>query len=159
MEYHLNPDRLPKPIQAEESSRGKFKIFLGYAAGVGKTYAMLEAAHQRKEQGIDVVVGYVETHKLIKTEELLEGLEVLPRKQVEYQNVVLPELDVDAVLKRLPQLILVDELAHTNAPGSRHRKRYQDAEEILEAGIDVYTTFNIQHLESLNEEIRRITGV
>lgn len=159
MEYHLNPDRLPKPIQAEESSRGKFKIFLGYAAGVGKTYAMLEAAHQRKEQGIDVVVGYVETHKLIKTEELLEGLEVLPRKQVEYQNVVLPELDVDAVLKRLPQLILVDELAHTNAPGSRHRKRYQDAEEILEAGIDVYTTFNIQHLESLNDIVAQVTGI
>ena len=123
-------DRLLKPIQAEEAKRGKLKIFLGYAAGVGKTYAMLEAAHQRKDQGIDVVVGYVETHKRIETEELLERLEVLPRKQVEYQNVVAPELDVDAVLQRHPPLVLVDELAHTNAPGSRHPKRYQDVEEI-----------------------------
>ena len=159
MEHHLNPDRLPKPIQAEESSRGKLRIFLGYAAGVGKTYAMLEAAHQRRDQAIDVVVGYVETHKRIETEELLEGLEVLPRKQVEYHNVVLPELDVDAVLQRHPQLVLVDELAHTNAPVSRHPKRYQDVEEILDAGIDIYTTFNIQHLESLNDIVAQVTGV
>src|SRR5574341_759358 len=159
MEHRPDPDKLLKHIQAEETSRGKLKVFLGYAAGVGKTYAMLEAAHQRKEQGIDVVVGYVETHKRIETEELLKGLEVLPRKRVEYHNVVLLELDVDAVLKRRPQLVLVDEFAHTNAPGSRHPKRYQDVEEILEAGIDVYTTFNIQHLESLNDIVAQVTGV
>ncbi|HLO32132.1 MAG TPA: sensor histidine kinase KdpD [Anaerolineales bacterium] len=156
-----DPDELLKQIQAEERARkrGTLKIFLGYAAGVGKTYAMLEAAHQRKAQGIDVVVGYVETHKRIETEAKLEGLDVLPRKQVEYHNVVLPELDVDAVFKRRPQLVLVDEFAHTNAPGSRHPKRYQDVEEILGAGIDVYTTFNIQHLESLNDVVAQVTGV
>jgi two-component system sensor histidine kinase KdpD len=159
MEHRPDPDELLKQIQAEESNRGKLKIFLGYAAGVGKTYAMLEAAHQRRAQGIDVAVGYVETHKRIETEELLEGLEVLARKQVEYHNVVLPELDVDAVLQRNPQLVLVDELAHTNAPGSRHPKRYQDVEEILDAGIDIYTTFNIQHLESLNDIVAQVTGV
>jgi two-component system sensor histidine kinase KdpD len=154
-----DPDELLKNLQAEERGRGKLKIFLGYAAGVGKTYAMLEAAYQRKAQGIDVVVGYVETHKRIETEELVEGLEVLPRKQVEYHHVTLPELDVDAVLARRPQLVLVDEFAHTNAPGSRHPKRYQDVEEILDAGIDVYTTLNIQHLESLNDVVAQVTGV
>ena len=159
MEHRPDPDELLKHVQAEESSRGKLKIFLGYAAGVGKTYAMLEAAHQRKTQGIDVVVGYIETHKRIETEELLEGLEVLLRQQVEYHNVVLSELDVDAVVIRRPQLVLVDEFAHTNAPGSRHPKRYQDVEEILDAGIDVYTTFNIQHLESLNDVVAQVTGV
>src|SRR5512139_2769050 len=123
MESRPDPDELLKNLKAEDRSRGKLKIFLGYAAGVGKTYAMLEAAYQRKEQGIDVVVGYVETHKRIKTEELLEGLEVLPRKQVEYHHVTLSELDVDTVLKRMPQLVLVDEFAHTNAPSLRHPKR------------------------------------
>lgn len=159
MEYRPDPDELVKHAQAEEGKRGKLKIFLGYAAGVGKTYAMLEAAYQRKEQGIDVVVGYVETHKRIETEDLLEGLEVLPRKPVEYHHVTLSELDVDAVLKRHPQLVLVDEFAHTNAPGSRHPKRYQDVEEILDARIDVYTTLNIQHLESLNDVVAQVTGV
>ena len=159
MEHRPDPDELLKHIQAEESGRGKLKIFLGYAAGVGKTYAMLEAAHQRKVRGMDVVIGYVETHKRMETEDLLEGLEILPRKQVEYHNVLLPELDVDAVLKRSPQLVLVDEFAHTNAPGLRHPKRYQDVEEILDAGIDVYTTFNIQHLESLNDVVAQVTGV
>ncbi|MBI5965074.1 MAG: sensor histidine kinase KdpD [Chloroflexi bacterium] len=159
MEQRPDPDALLKQIQSEEPSRGKLKIFLGYVAGVGKTYAMLEAAHQRKEQGIDIVVGYVETHKRVETEGLVSGLEVLPRKQIEYHNVSLPELDVDAVLKRLPQLVLVDEFAHTNAPGSRHPKRYLDVEEILDAGIDVYTTLNIQHLESLNDVVAQVTGV
>lgn len=154
-----DPDELLKNLQAEEPSRGKLKIFLGYAAGVGKTYAMLEAAHQRKEQGIDVAVGYVETHKRAETDALIEGLEVLPRKHVAYHNVTLFELDVDAVLERRPQLVLVDEFAHTNAPGSRHPKRYQDVEEILDAGIDVYTTLNIQHLESLNDVVAQVTGV
>jgi len=159
MEHRPDPDELLKHVQAEEPSRGKLKIFLGYVAGVGKTYAMLEAAHQRKTQGIDVVVGYIETHKRTETEELVEGLEVLPRTRVEYHNVALPELDVDAVLKRRPALVLVDEFAHTNAPGSRHPKRYLDVEEILDAGIDVYTTLNIQHLESLNDIVAQVTGV
>ncbi|GAB1471677.1 sensor histidine kinase KdpD [Chloroflexota bacterium] len=159
MEHRPDPDELLKHVQAEEQQRGKLKIFLGYVAGVGKTYAMLEAAHQRKEQGVDVVVGYVETHKRVETEELVEGLEVLPRKQVEYHHVALPELDVDAVLSRRPKLVLVDEFAHTNAPGSRHPKRYLDVEEILDAGIDVYTTLNIQHLESLNDVVTQVTGV
>ena len=157
--YRPDPDELLKNIQAEETRRGRLKIFLGYVAGVGKTYAMLEAAHQRKAQGVDVVVGYIETHKRAETEELVEGLEVLPRKLVEYRGVTLPEMDVDAILARHPQLVLVDEFAHTNAPGSRHPKRYQDVEEILDAGIDVYTTLNIQHLESLNDIVAQVTGV
>lgn len=159
MNNRPDPDELLKNIQAEEGKRGRLKIFLGYVAGVGKTYAMLEAAHQRKAQGVDVVVGYIETHKRIETEELVEGLEVLPRKQVEYHNVSLPEMDVDGVIARRPQLVLVDEFAHTNAPGSRHPKRFQDVQEILAAGIDVYTTLNIQHLESLNDIVAQVTGV
>jgi len=159
MEHRPDPDELLKHVQAEEQQRGKLKIFLGYVAGVGKTYAMLEAAHQRKMQGIDVVVGYVETHERAETEELVEGLESLPRKQVEYHKVTLYELDVDAVLNRRPKLVLVDEFAHTNAPGSRHPKRYFDVEEFLDAGIDVYTTLNIQHLESLNDVVAQVTGV
>jgi two-component system sensor histidine kinase KdpD len=161
MEQRPDPDELLKQAQAEEQAakRGKLKIFLGYVAGVGKTYAMLEAAHQRKVQGIDVVVGYVETHKRAETEELVEGLDVLPRKQVEYRGVALPEMDVDEVIKRHPKIVLVDEFAHTNAPGSRHPKRYLDVEEILDAGIDVYTTLNIQHLESLNDVVAQVTGV
>ena len=159
MKHRPDPDELLKHAQSEQSSRGKLKIFLGYAAGVGKTYAMLEAAHQRKVQGIDVIVGYVETHKRTETEELVEGLDVLPRKQVEYRGVSLPEMDVDEVIKRHPAILLVDEFAHTNAPGSRHPKRYLDVEEILDAGIDVYTTLNIQHLESLNDVVAQVTGV
>ena len=161
MEHRPDPDELLKRAQAEEQAakRGKLKIFLGYAAGVGKTYAMLEAAHQRKIQGIDIVVGYVETHKRAETEGLVDGLDVLPRKQVEYHNVTLPEMDVDTVIKRRPAIVLVDEFAHTNAPGSRHPKRYLDVEEILDAGIDVYTTLNIQHLESLNDIVAQVTGV
>lgn len=159
MEHRPEPDALLKQVQSEEPGRGKLKIFLGYVAGVGKTYAMLEAAHQRKVQGVDVVVGYVETHKRAETDELVEGLDVLPRKQVEYRGVPLPEMDVDAVIKRHPAIVLVDEFAHTNAPGSRHPKRYLDVEEILDAGIDVYTTLNIQHLESLNDIVAQVTGV
>ena len=156
-----NPDELLARIQAEEQqhARGKLKIFLGYAAGVGKTYAMLEAAHQRKEEGIDLVVAYVETHGRVETEAMLQDLAIIPRKQVEYRSVTLPEMDVDAVLARRPQLALVDELAHTNAPGSRHPKRYQDVQELLEAGIDVYVTLNVQHIESLNDAVAQITGV
>ncbi|MCM0081324.1 sensor histidine kinase KdpD [Geomonas sp. Red32] len=156
-----SPETFLKVAQAEEAQKGvaKLKIFLGYAAGVGKTYSMLEAAHQRKREGRDVVVAYVESHGRSDTDLLLEGLEVLPKGGIEYQGVVLPELDLDAVLARKPQLALVDELAHTNAPGSRHEKRWQDVEEILSAGIDVYTTVNIQHFESLNDVVSQITGV
>ncbi|MBE7471085.1 MAG: sensor histidine kinase KdpD [Anaerolineae bacterium] len=156
-----SPEALLAYAQAEEQqqTRGKLKIFLGYVAGVGKTYAMLGAAHQRRAESIDVVVGYAETHGRVETEELLAGLEIIPRQQVAYRGVTLPEMDMDAVLARRPQLALVDELAHTNAPGSRHPKRYQDVEELLAAGIDVYTTLNIQHLESLNDVVAQITGV
>lgn len=160
-DFRSDPDALLARVQreAQRQPRGRLKVFLGYAAGVGKTYAMLEAAHQRLEGGVDVVVGYVETHGRIETEARLTGLEVLPRMRVPYRGIQLTELDVDAVLARRPQLALIDELAHTNVPGLRHPKRYQDVEELLAAGIDVYTTLNIQHLESLNDVITQITGV
>jgi len=156
-----DPDELLARLEEEEQqqTRGKLKIFLGYVAGVGKTYAMLEAAHQRKEEGVDVVAGYVETHGRKETEALVMGLEVLPRRQIEYRATNLSDMDLDAVLARRPQLVLVDELAHTNAPGLRHPKRYQDVEEILDAGINVYTTVNIQHLESLKDVVQQITGI
>ena len=159
MKSRPDPDELLRNIGSEETQRGELKIFLGYAAGVGKTFAMLEAAHQRKAQGVDVAVGYIETHQRVETEALLESLEVLPRRAVEYHNVILQELDVDAVLKRNPALVLIDEFAHSNPPGSRHPKRYQDVQEILDAGIDVYTTLNIQHLESLNDIVAQVTDV
>ncbi len=156
-----DPDTLLAHVQGEERQkhRGKLKIFLGYIAGVGKTYEMLKAAHLRKNEGIDVQVGYVETHGRPETEALLLGLTVIPRKEVKYRDITIPEMDLDAVLAIRPRLALVDELAHTNAPGSRHPKRYQDIEELLDAGIDVYTTLNIQHLESLNDVVAQITGV
>lgn len=156
-----DPDLLLAQVQAEDerAERGKLKIFLGYAAGVGKTYAMLEAAHHRVETGVDVVIAYIETHKRAETEALVEGLEIIPRALLDYRGTHLQEMDLDAVLARKPQLALVDELAHTNAPGSRHPKRYQDVEELLEAGIDVYSTLNIQHIESLNDVVAQITGV
>jgi two-component system, OmpR family, sensor histidine kinase KdpD len=159
-ESRPNPDELLARITAEEEppKRGALKIFLGYAAGVGKTYTMLEAAHQRQKE-IDVVVAYIETHGRAETESLLKGLEVIPRMQLEYQGLTLSEMDLDAVLKRHPHLALVDELAHTNTPNSRHLKRYQDVEELLEAGIDVYTTLNVQHIESLRDVVAQITGV
>jgi two-component system sensor histidine kinase KdpD len=156
-----DPDELLSHVQADErqQARGKLKIFFGYAAGVGKTYAMLEAAHQRLAEGVAVVAGYVETHGRPETDALLAGLETLPPAQVEYRGRQWPELDVDAVLARRPALALVDELAHSNVPGSRHARRYQDVDEILAAGIDVYTTLNVQHLESLNDAVAQITGV
>jgi two-component system sensor histidine kinase KdpD len=156
-----SPEAMLKLAQAEEvtAELGKLKIFLGYAAGVGKTYGMLEAARQRKKDGRDVVAGYVESHGRAETDVLLEGLEVLPRKEIRYMEVALQEMDIDAILARKPQIVLVDELAHSNAPGSRHEKRWQDVEEILEAGIDVYTTVNIQHFESLNDVVAQITGI
>ena len=155
-----NPDEILALAKAEEEQkkRGKLKIFLGYAAGVGKTYTMLEAA-RHLEGKIDVAVAYIETHGRIETEALLEGLELIPRKQIEYRGVTLTEMDLDAILVRQPMLALVDELAHTNAEGSRHPKRYQDVEELLDAGIDVYTTLNVQHIESLRNLVMQITGI
>ena len=139
--------------------QGKLKIFFGYAAGVGKTYAMLEAAHEAQKEGVDVVVGYVERHTRPDTLALLEGLEILPQKELDYHGIKLKEFDLDESLRRKPALLLVDELAHSNAQGSRHTKRYQDIEELLRSGIDVYTSMNVQHLESLNDLVSSITGV
>lgn len=141
------------------SSHGRLKIFFGYAAGVGKTYAMLEAAHQAQKEGVDVVVGYVEQHARPDTLALLDGLEVLPCQVIDYRGIKLKEFDLDGALRRKPALILVDELAHNNAQGCRHTKRYQDVEELLQAGINVYTTVNVQHLESLNDLVCSITGI
>ncbi len=155
-----SPDELLARVKVEEEEKvhGKLKIFLGYAPGVGKTYTMLEAARQRKKE-TDVVVAYIETHGRAETESLLNGLEIIPRREVEYRGIKLSEMDVDAALARHPKLALVDELAHENAPGSRHVKRYQDIEELLEAGIDVYTTLNVQHIESARDVVAQITGV
>ncbi|MGW5053874.1 ATP-binding protein [Actinokineospora sp. NPDC004072] len=139
--------------------RGELRIYLGAAPGVGKTFAMLGEAHRRRERGTDIVVGYVETHGRARTAELLDGLEVLPRAWRGHRGVDLPEMDVDAVLARAPEVAVVDELAHTNAPGSRNAKRWQDVDELLEAGIDVLSTVNVQHLESLNDVVERITGI
>jgi two-component system sensor histidine kinase KdpD len=154
------PDEVLARIKAEgkQRKRGRLKIFLGYAAGVGKTYTMLDTALQQGKE-LDLVVAYVETHGRVETEALLEGLEIIPRRQVQYRGVSLTEMDLDAVLARRPQLALVDELAHTNAPDSRHPKRYQDVEELLEAGIDVYTTLNVQHIESLQSTVAQMSGV
>ncbi|MBL6749162.1 MAG: sensor histidine kinase KdpD [Nevskia sp.] len=145
--------------EAHREKRGKLKIFLGAAPGVGKTYEMLLAARKKRADGVDVAVGVVETHGRKETEALLEGLELVPRKAVDYKGRTLSEMDIDAILKRRPQLVLVDELAHTNAEGCRHPKRYQDVEELLAAGLDVYSTLNIQHIESLNDVVARITHV
>ncbi len=154
-----DPDALLKEVQRVEAKRGRLKIFLGYSPGVGKTYAMLNEAHVLKRRGEDVVVGIAETHGRSETETLLKNLEIIPRRSVEYQGIVLGELDLDAILSRRPAMVLVDELAHTNAPGSRHPKRYQDVEELLDKGIDVYTTLNVQHFESLNDVVEKITGI
>ncbi len=156
-----DPDALLSAIkQADiQQQRGKLTVFLGMCAGVGKTYSMLRTAQQRKTEGLDVVVALVETHGRKETENLLAGLTVIPTKSLEYHSITLREMDIDAVLQRKPQLVLVDELAHTNAPGSRHPKRYQDVLELLDAGIDVYTTLNVQHIESRVDVVRQITGI
>lgn len=156
-----NPDELLARVVKEESlsQRGRLRIFFGYAAGVGKTYAMLSAARRERKAGTDVVVGYVEPHGRRETEALLEGLEAIPTRDMPYRGVTLREFDLDAALARHPQLVLVDELAHNNVEGSRHTKRWQDVDELLAAGIDVWTTLNVQHLESLNDVIAQITNV
>jgi two-component system sensor histidine kinase KdpD len=155
------PESLLAIAQQEEAAkqRGKLTIYFGAAPGVGKTYSMLYDARIRQQEGIDVVAGYVEPHGRAETETLLEGLEIIPPVVTDYKGVLLKEIDLDNVLARRPQLVLVDELAHTNAPNSRHTKRYEDVEELLNAGIDVYTTLNVQHLESVNDIVFRITGV
>src|SRR5579871_1025193 len=160
-ENRPDPDVLLATIQREEArqQRGKLKIFFGATAGVGKTFAMLESAQTLIAQGIDIVVGYVETHKRAETEALLENLEIIPRQKVEYRGTTLDEMDLDAILTRKPDLVLVDELAHTNVPGVRHTKRYQDVLEILDAGISVWTTVNVQHVESRADTVRQITGI
>ncbi|MGE0120063.1 MAG: DUF4118 domain-containing protein [Dongiaceae bacterium] len=156
-------DTRPSPeallAEAAREGRGKLKIFLGAAPGVGKTYEMLQSARRRKTEGVDVVIGVVETHGRQETEALLDGLEAVPCRRLTYEGRTLSEMDIDAILARRPQLVLVDELAHTNAPGSRHPKRYLDVQELLAAGIDVYTTVNIQHVESLNDIVAQITHV
>jgi len=156
-------DNRPSPdallAEAQREGRGRLKIFLGAAPGVGKTYAMLQAAHDRVREGQDVVAGVVETHRRRETEALVAGIEVLPQRQVDYRGRVFLELDLDALLQRRPKIALIDELAHTNIPGSRHVKRWQDIDELLGAGIDVYSTLNIQHLESINDVVEQISGV
>jgi two-component system, OmpR family, sensor histidine kinase KdpD len=156
-----DPAKLLAKLQEEEASalKGKLKIFFGAAAGVGKTYAMLESAQRLNREGIDILIGCVVTHGRLETENLVQGLKQIEPKVIDYRGSLLNELDIDAVLSRKPKVILIDELAHTNAPGSRHEKRWQDVEELLAAGIDVHTTVNVQHLESANDIVAKITGI
>jgi two-component system sensor histidine kinase KdpD len=158
--YRADPDVLLAAIekQAAAQRRGRLKVFLGMSAGVGKTYAMLEAAHRAQREGVEVIIGYVETHSRRETDALVIGLPMAPRRKVEYRGITLEEMDIDAVLARHSQLALIDELAHTNAPGSRHTKRYQDVAELLDAGISVYTTLNVQHIESRADTVRQVSG-
>src|SRR5271163_2325084 len=158
-DHRPSPEALLEAARREERRVGKLRIFVGAAPGVGKTYEMLQQAHARKKDGYDVVIGIVETHGRHDTEALLEGLEIVPRRRVEYKGQWLEEMDLDAIIARRPQIVLVDELAHTNAEGSRHPKRYLDVEELMGRGIDVYTTVNIQHIESLNDVVAQITHV
>ncbi|MBU6459158.1 MAG: sensor histidine kinase KdpD [Bradyrhizobium sp.] len=154
-----SPDALLETARRENDTAGRLKIFVGAAPGVGKTWEMLQSAHARRKAGVDVVIGAVETHGRTETEALLQGLEIVPRKRVSYKDQILEEMDLDALIARRPQIALVDELAHSNAPGSRHPKRYLDVEELLSRGIDVYTAVNIQHIESLNDVVAQITHV
>jgi Osmosensitive K+ channel histidine kinase len=157
-EQRPSPEALLEAARRENGG-GRLKIFLGAAPGVGKTYEMLQSAHAKVKAGVDVVVGVVETHGRLETQALLHGLEILPRKALAYKGQTLDEMDLDGLLARRPKLAIVDELAHTNAPGSRHPKRYMDVEELLDNGIDVYTAVNIQHIESLNDVVAQITRV
>src|SRR5271168_3039375 len=155
--FRPDPDALL--VEARRQGRGRLKVYLGMAPGVGKTFEMLSAGRRRLDEGVDVVVGVVETHGRKETEALTEGLEVMPRQPIEYRGRQLMEFDLDSALARRPALLLVDEYAHSNAPGSRHPKRWQDVEELLAAGINVWTTLNVQHLDSLVDVVWRITGV
>src|SRR3954447_7351643 len=158
-EQRPSPEALLQAARREEGVSGKLKIFVGAAPGVGKTYEMLQSAHAKRKAGIDLVVGFVETHGRAETEALVRGLEVIPRKKLDYRAQIVEEMDLDAVIARRPKIALVDELAHTNAAGSRHPKRHLDVEELLSHGIDVYTAVNIQHIESLNDVVAQITHV
>src|SRR5580698_720967 len=158
-EYRPSPEALLEAARREERRVGKLRIFVGAAPGVGKTYEMLQQAHARQKDGYDVVAGIVETHGRKETEALLQGIEVIPRRHIDYKGQALQEMDLDAIIARRPQIALVDELAHTNVEGSRHPKRYLDVEELMGSGIDVYTTVNIQHIESLNDVVAQITHV
>src|SRR5580698_3027982 len=158
-EYRPSPEALLDAARREERRVGKLRIFVGAAPGVGKTYEMLQQAHARQKDGYDVVAGIVETHGRKETEALLQGIEVIPRRHIDYKGQALQEMDLDAIIARRPQIALVDELAHTNVEGSRHPKRYLDVEELLNHGIDVYTTVNIQHIDSLNDVVAQITHV
>src|SRR5260370_19238512 len=155
-----DPDALLARMKRKEieSTRGKLKIFFGMSPGVGKTYAMLQAARQKQAEGCEVVIGIVETHGRKETEVLLEGMPIMPRTQIDYRGTKLEEMDLDAILTWHPGLAVVDELAHTNSPGSRHPKRYQDVLELLDAGINVFTTLNVQHVGSRSDTVRQITG-
>ncbi len=145
--------------QCNDENRGKLKVFIGYAPGVGKTYSMLNEGNRRAKRGKDIVIGYVESHQRDETDKQIGSLEIIPRKKVEYNGVIMEEMDTDAIIARNPQIVLVDELAHTNVPGSKNQKRYEDVEEILCHGINVIATLNIQHMESLNDVVRQITGI
>lgn len=156
-----NPDALLASIRADEAKArlGRLKIFFGMCPGVGKTYAMLQAARQRQAEGVEVLIGVVETHGRKEAQALLVGLPIVPRARIDYRGITIEEMDLDAILLWHPKLAIVDELAHTNAPGSRHPKRYQDVLELLDAGIDVFTTVNVQHVESRRDTVQQITGV
>src|ERR1700759_5382364 len=156
-----NPDALLAQVQREEekSTRGKLKIFFGMSPGVGKTFAMLQAARQKMLEGCEVVVGVVETHGRKETEALLEGMPIMPRLEIDYRGTKLTEMDLDSILTWHPKFAVVDELAHTNAPGSRHPKRYQDVLELLDAGIDVYTTLDVYHIQSQLDGLRHFPGL
>src|SRR5438067_4617118 len=143
----------------ERARRGRLKLYVGFAAGVGKTYRMLEEAHDLRRRGVDVVIAFIEPHGRAETEALIDGIEVVPRRRTDYRGVVVEEMDLEAVLRRKPQVAIVDEIPHTNTPGSRNRKRYQDVLALLDAGINVIGALNVQHLESLNDLIERATGV
>jgi two-component system sensor histidine kinase KdpD len=159
----IQVDRRPSPetllARIQEDERAKLRVYIGAAPGVGKTYQMLEDAHLLRKQGVDIVVGFVEPHGRADTEVMVGDLEVIPPRRIEYRGVTLEEMDVDAVVARRPQIVIVDELAHTNAPGSKHAKRYEDVLELLDAGISVITAVNVQHVESLNDAVARITGI
>jgi len=159
----MDDEKRPEPEAfldlVPQTQRGRLKVYIGAAAGVGKTYRMLEEAHQLRDRGVDVVLGYVETHHRQETEERIGNLEVVARRKVSYREVTLEEMDADAIIARKPEVVIVDELAHTNAPGSSHEKRYQDVEQIISTGINVITAMNIQHVESLNAVMRRLTGI
>ena len=159
----MDDEKRPEPEAfldlVPQTQRGRLKVYIGAAAGVGKTYRMLEEAHQLRDRGVDVVLGLIETHNRRETEERIGNLEVVARRQISYRGVTLEEMDIDAIIARKPEVVIVDELAHTNAPGSGHEKRYQDVEQIVSTGINVITAMNIQHVESLNAVMRRLTGI